>query len=329
MDCFAKALDRLSTRWVLLLSAALICVAPCCQDQMAAMAAICEQIDPDTGGCDHGWEWQSPHGNYQIHYVEMGSGNRHVLLVHGYASSTYSWRKMMQSLAKAGYHVWALDLLGFGRSDKPEHFSYSLEAYVEQVRRFIRDKQLSGVNIIGHSMGGAISLGVVMREPKVANALVIVDCLGYPQDVPWWIRVCRSLGDWLRPLLSSKSTVERLLRAASHKDYVLTETDVERFYQPLCEEGGKTAIIQMLQKCNREELERFSLGFRSIQLPVLILWGEDDTTIPASHAYKFHRDLRRSHLRVLSNCGHSPQEERPEIVLQSIMVFLKRYGAME
>lgn len=311
----------------LLLAAALLCVTPCCSQTV--LNTVCEQVDIDSGGCTHRWNWSLSDNDYQIHYVEMGSGDRHVLLVHGYAASTYTWRKVMQSLAASGYHVWALDLLGFGRSDKPEDISYSLDLFVEQVRRFIHEKQLRNLNIIGHSMGGAISLGVIMREPGLANSLVIVDSLGYPQDVPWWIRLCRGLGNWLKPLLSSKSAVERLLRASSHKDIVLTEIDIDRFYQPLCEEGGRTAVVQLLQKCNAEELARFSLGFRSIQLPVLILWGDDDTTIPVSHAYKFHRDLRRSHLRVLSNCGHSPQEERPEILLQSILVFFKRYSSVD
>ena len=83
------------------------------------------------------WEWSSPHGPLAIHYVEKGEGPNHILLIHGFRSHIFTWKEIIDPLAKAGYHVWAIDLLGFGLSDKPDANIYNLDFFTEQINAFI------------------------------------------------------------------------------------------------------------------------------------------------------------------------------------------------
>ena len=285
----------------------------------------CAQIGPPCGGCSGQWEWRAPHGTYHVHYVESGSGNQHVILVHGFSANTFSWRSVIEPLAQAGFHVWAIDLVGFGQSAKPEDAPYCFDLYVDQIRAFIEQKKIVRPHLVGHSMGGCITLGVAMRVPHLLRSITIVDAIGYPQEMPLFFRLSRGLGDWLAPLLS-RDAIAHLLRKSLQNEEALDDETIDAYWLPLAAEGGKHAAIRVLASFDNHLFERMSLGFRAITLPSLVIWGQQDDLVPVSNAYRFHRDLRRSQLRVFPNCGHSPQEECAESFLGSLVAFARRYA---
>lgn len=295
------------------------------EEKDAPHEGACLQIGAFSGGCSKMWEWRAPHGTYHVHYVERGSGSRHVLLIHGFSANTFSWRSIVEPLAAAGMHIWALDLIGFGQSAKPSDAPYCFDLYVDQVRSFIEAMGIQSPNLVGHSMGGCVVLGVAMRVPHLLGSITLVDSIGYPQELPWLVKLSRGLGDWLSPLLS-RTTVAHLLRSTLHGDDELDDEVIDAYWLPLSADGGKLAAIKVLQAFDNSLFEKMSLGYRSIDLPCLVIWGQRDDLVPVAHAYQFHRDLKRSHLRVLLDAGHSPQEESPEEFCRSLVAFLRRYS---
>jgi pimeloyl-ACP methyl ester carboxylesterase len=285
----------------------------------------CLQLSAYCGGCSRIWEWRAPHGTYQVHYVERGEGDDHIVLIHGFSANTFSWRSCIEPLARAGFHVWALDLIGFGASDKPHDAPYCFDLFVEQIRAFLQTKGIERPHLVGHSMGGCVTLGVAMRVPHLLKTITIVDSIGYPQEMPWLFKISRGLGEWLAPLLS-RSTIAHMLSQTIQAGQELDDETIDAYWLPLAAEGGKKAAIAVLAHFDNEAFEKMSLGFRGIQLPALVVWGQDDELVPVSNAYRFHRDLRRSHLRVFPRCGHSPQEECSEHFVTSLTSFARRYN---
>ena len=288
----------------------------------------CLQLGSYCGGCSAVWEWRAPHGTYPVHYVERGEGDQHVVLIHGFSANTFSWRSCIEPLAQAGFHVWAIDLIGFGASAKPQDAPYCVDLFVDQVKSFLLAKGIHRPHLVGHSMGGCVTLGVAMHVPHLLKTITIVDAIGYPQDMPWLFRVFRGLGEWLAPLLS-RSTIAHMLRTTIQAGQELDDETIDAYWLPLAQEGGKTAAIRVLAHFDNSHFEKLSLGFRGINLPALVIWGLNDDLVPVSNAYKFHRDLRHSHLRVFPRCGHSPQEECAEHFVTSLTAFARRYRDVE
>ena len=104
------------------------------------------------------WVWNSPYGPLATHYEEAGEGDKHLFLVHGFRANTFTWRHLIQPLAEAGYHVWAVDLIGYGLSVKPPHVPYGIDFFTEHMLAFMVDHQINTCCLMGNSMGGGLVL---------------------------------------------------------------------------------------------------------------------------------------------------------------------------
>lgn len=269
------------------------------------------------------WKWQSSVGSKQVHYLEKGTGNNHVILLHGLGANTFTWHHQIELLASSGFHVWALDFLGFGFSEKPTEINYNLKLFQSQVLDFMKAMGIERAHIVGHSMGGAISLAIAIDSKEQLRSLVLIAPAAYPVNLPLPILLGKHLGKMLVPFVNEK-LVRLSLNEIFHDRSRITKEQLEAYGLPLKMEGGREAALQVLKAFDKQMLKEMSAHYNQIQVPVFIVWGENDKRIPSSHLELFLQDIPHADQLLLKACGHAPQEEQPEIFNPRFVEFLAR-----
>jgi pimeloyl-ACP methyl ester carboxylesterase len=261
----------------------------------------------------------------KVHYVEAGdAGAPPIILIHGFASSTFTWKKIMPELAKS-YHVFAIDVPGFGFSDKPEDFPYGGEGYGKTVLNFMDQKKIEKAIFVGNSMGGYISLWIAIHHPERITRLVLIDALGYPKESPGLIALASK--GWLQPISKpfiGKPMLKMALKQVYYNDALVTPELVEEYGRPFKTPNAKAVPFWLFKNLSMEHVTEDAGKIPTIKIPTLIIWGENDAWIPPEHAKLFHRDIQGSKMIMLPQCGHVPQEEKPEVVLEAILEFLRK-----
>lgn len=257
----------------------------------------------------------------RIHYLDKGEGTP-VVLIHGYTSSTYTWKDQFDELSKK-YRVIAVDLKGFGFSDKPDG-DYSRRAQGEVVASLLDRLQIPRAWLVGNSMGGETALNVAVAHPDKVLGLVLIDSAGIKVQgrtslAPWYLQM-PVLGRLLTALaLTSDQLVRAGLEKSFFDDSKVTDERVNAYYQPLKTQGGQLSATRA-----RAQFELFPIEDRipGIKVPTLIIWGAEDTLIPLEAGRKLNELISGSKLVIFEKCGHVPQEEMPERVLSEIAGFV-------
>ena len=279
-----------------------------------------------------GTAWGEPkifdyHG-VRINYYEAGQGPP-VILLHGFGSSAYSWRFLGPALA-ADHRVFTLDLKGYGLSAKPEDDKYAISDQADMVAEFIRTRDLRDLVVIGHSMGGGVSLMTYFKvredEPARIKKMVLIDSAGYPQKMPWFIRLAgipllNSVGT---QLLSPRFAAGLVLRKCYYHKEKITDEQIDAYAYYGSLPGGREAVVATAQQIVPEDIEAVIARYQTIKVPVLIVWGEEDEVVPVSVGKNFKRDIPNSELVILPQCGHIPQEEEPQETARIAKEFLKK-----
>ena len=270
------------------------------------------------------WPTAREHGRYvtvhdlRLFAITLGKG-RDVVLLHGNPASTYSWRKVMEPLA-ARYRVHAIDLPGFGFSDKPADASYDIGWLTTAVLGYLDAERIPRAVLVGNSMGGAVATETAIVEPGRVVALVLLGAAGLPEaetaGPPLSFRMLTwpVIGPVLRAL-PARGRVRSRLREAVYDPSTITETDVEAYYAPLRSEGGTNAFLARLRRNTKEDR---SPRVRTIRAPTLVITGDTDRLVPPATARRYHELIAGSELLVLERTGHIPQEERPERVVAEV-----------
>jgi pimeloyl-ACP methyl ester carboxylesterase len=268
------------------------------------------------------WTWPSPDGSYSMHYVERGQGKKHIILVHGFAAHSYTWRHFISPLTNAGYHVWSLDLIGFGLSDKPKQAPYGLEFFLSQMEDFMKAHGIEEAHFVGNSMGGGLSLGMAIFHPRRVKSLTLIDALGYPLDLPFALSAGKNMGSILKPFID-RNTVRFMLKQIVYDRQTITEEQVDAYTIPFQMPGGTEAALAILSGFDNRILENLRTHFPTIKIPMLIIWGDQDRWIPLSHFERLKKDFPNAQTLLIPNCGHIPQEECPQPVIQALLHFFQ------
>lgn len=267
------------------------------------------------------WNWASPDGPLSMHYVEHGSGSDHVLFIHGFRAHTYTWKLLINPLTQAGHHVWVLDLVGFGLSDKPDYVVYNQSFFVEQIKAFMKENQITSAHIVGNSMGGTLALELALDQPNLVRSLTLINALGYTLEMPLYLYIMRHLDFIWGPCLNPPMIRNCLDNVIYNKEYI-TDEKVEAYCLPYRFPGGILSSLLTMRQFDLKRLDEMHLHFSQIKQPILIIWGEDDSLIPIHHYQKFLKELPNAKNLLIPNCGHMPQEEKPDEVLSAILPFL-------
>ena len=260
----------------------------------------------------------------RVHYQEAGEKSRPVLvLVHGFASSTLVWSKVFLSLAEAGFHVIAVDLLGFGYSGKPRDAEYTIAGQANYLMRLLDRLRIKRATLVGSSYGGAVAATCALDHPRKVEKLVLVGTVNNNRPLEFKLmRLFSSplFGDVVSPLLIGSRRLLRLRmkRVYDRHAWVMDERRVDARHLPLRASGTQRAIIRTVRGWNAE---RISTDAHLICQPTLLLWGENDIEIPLADGERLHESIPGSRFFVFRNCGHLPHEEYPEAFTKLVADF--------
>jgi len=259
----------------------------------------------------HQAEWLAA-GDVLVRTVRAGRGDTTLLLLHGYGESLISFRPIFDLLARH-YRVVAIDLPGFGLSDKPAG-SYSLVTTTLRIQNFISRWIRGPVVIVGHSMGGEVAAAAAIAQPPPVTALVLIAPAGYALG-PW-------LGDstvsWPRKGWVG-STIAYML--PMHDPAWMSEPADRAEYEPFSDPAYREASHRVLEDFDFTALRG---RFDKVTQPTLVLWGERDPTIPPWVGDSIVREIPRGQLVVIEGALHRPQETHPAEVVREIEKFLGR-----
>ena len=257
----------------------------------------------------------------RIHYQEKGTGTP-LVLIHGYTSSTYSWKDVFEPLAKT-FRVIAVDLKGFGFSAKPDG-DYTRRAQALLVTHLLEHLKIEKAWLCGNSMGGEVALNVALANPERVAGLILVDSAGVEVPgsgslTPGYLLV-PVIG---RLLIALSLTSDKLVREGLEKSFYdrtkVTPDRLTNYYRPLKTRGGQLAALRA-----RTQWEMFPVEteLARIIVPTLIVWGAQDQLIPLAAGHKLSSLIKDSKLVVFDNCGHLPQEEMPARTIAEITQFV-------
>ena len=262
----------------------------------------------------------------RLYFEEMGSGQP-VLLLHGFGGNTYSWRFQMEILSESN-RVIGLDLRGFGKSPKPDDNRYTFRDHVEMVKQFIYEMSLSHIVLVGHSYGGSIALGLILDfkedHPEIVDKLVIIAGAAYPQHLPSLARIMRTsgIGNLTLKSLSEKKIVKWILKQMYHKRAMISQSTVSAYATPLKEDHAKKILMVTAENMIPQNPETYVKKYRNIDIPALLIWGENDSIVPLGYGRRLAKSMKNAHLKVIQECGHIPQEEKPVDVNQFMVEFI-------
>ena len=261
----------------------------------------------------------------RIRYLHAGLGDP-VVLLHGLGVFAESWLYNIPALA-GRFSVYAPDLIGFGRSDKPK-ISYDMEVFDAFLLGFLNSLGINRTVLIGNSLGGGIALYFALSHPDKVEKLVLLDSALIGREVSWGLRVL-SIPLLGRMLIckGSKEDLQRALRGAFYDPKFLTEDWIEEMYRISKLPGIKHPFLSVIR--NGVNLwgikRRYVLTDRlhELKMPVLIVWGRQDRIIPVRYAYTAYHRIRGAKLIIFDRCGHAPQIERYTQFNRALLEFLQ------
>lgn len=251
-----------------------------------------------------------------------------VLLIHGLGASVEFWERNIATLGRR-LRTYALDLVGFGRTDKPL-VNPSLEVAVRHVIGFLDAQEIERASLVGNSMGGLIAMVTAGRFPQRVDKLVLVDSAGFGRRLHWGFRLLSLplVGDLAlrsRPNLRSMRLMARYM--CNDPDTVSDEwliRQAEMLQAPAARRAYLAALRYgvNLWGIRPQVLREVEKSLAQVTAPTLVLWGREDRMLPASQGLTGHRRIPGARLEVWERCGHVPQLEKPEEFNQLLIAFL-------
>jgi pimeloyl-ACP methyl ester carboxylesterase len=248
-----------------------------------------------------------------------------VILIHGFISSTLIWSGVFLRLADAGFRVIAIDLPGYGYSDKPIDGRYTIDSQAHAVFGLMDRLGIKKATIVGASYGGAVAATMALDFPERVDRLVLIGAVS--NDEPKKKILMRLLrlpviGDIVTPLFLGSRWV---LRKRMEEMYRRIGAPLDQRMLEARHHLIATANMQraMIRTVRRWSANRISREASSIRQPTLLVWGEEDTHIPISNAFKLRDAIPNARLIVFRNCGHLPPTEYPEKFVEIVSEFCK------
>ncbi len=281
------------------------------------MQSVSPQITTPEGNY---WQWQGQ----KIYYVRAGEPQPNrpsLLLVHGFGASTDHWRKNIEGL-QSHYQVWAIDLLGFGRSSKPA-LEYSGQLWEQQLLDFIEQVIGEKTVLAGNSLGGYTALCAAANGGEAIGGVVLLNSAGpfgdqmKERSINFAQKMIQSL--MLQPLpsyllfqyLRRKPTIRKTLKKVYVDHTAVTDRLVEDIYRPSCDPGAAQVFASVFKSPQGEMVDAL---LAKLQSPLLAIWGEGDPWMRVQErSIKFRQHYPQLTEHFLPT-GHCPHDEDPSTV---------------
>lgn len=253
----------------------------------------------------------------RVRYLDVGEGPP-VVLLHGFASSIENWLNVIPTL-KASHRVLAVDLRGFGWTDRPPA-DYSPAAQAELLRALLDERGIEQASFVAHSWGSSVALAFALRYPQRVARLALYDAWVYDSQLPSMFHLARGkgVGELLFAAFYAERHEERLTLGFYDPEYV-TQDFVDAVERAFERPGTKAAALATVRGMRFEEQER---RYGELRIPTLLLWGRDDLVTPVSVGERLVRQLPVATLKVYPRCGHFPMLEAAAESNRDLLTFL-------
>lgn len=264
----------------------------------------------------------------KVHYVDEGSGDCSLLLLHGFGASVLSWRYVVGSLSRY-CRVVAFDRPGFGLTERvdPSNLKYNPYTYVgvvELTRRLVAELNMTNTVLVGHSAGGGLALLFGLNYPELVSAVVLVAPAWKSRERQWYEKILFSfpLSDKYGPVLvrGLVGQLEQILRRAWYNKSLLTSEVEETYRYPLKARNWDKGLFWVLKYADFPEIED---ELSTLKAPILIIHGDRDELVPLAMSTELS-SLVNSTLIVMRDIGHLPHEESPQEFVEYLVEFITK-----
>jgi pimeloyl-ACP methyl ester carboxylesterase len=249
----------------------------------------------------------------KIHYIEKGEGNP-VILIHGFLYHTVMWKQNIDTLAQK-FKVYAVDLWGWGFSDRLKETDYSFDRYGKQIIGFMDALKIPKASLVGQSMGGGISVYTAARYPDRVDRLILVDAAVLPNPMTTIGRIYQLpyVGEFLNAIPGNAVVKSNIKSLWFYDPKKVTDEYVEEVARPLAIKGTPAGMMYILRNVLKDpyvqpEAEKLAQYGK----PILIVHGRQDKAVPLERSEKLNAMWRGSRLVIFEQAGHTPHEEYPE-----------------
>jgi pimeloyl-ACP methyl ester carboxylesterase len=267
-------------------------------------------------------------GNINTRLRSAGEKGTPVILIHGLGGSIENWVNNIEALARR-HRVYALDLKGFGRTDKTPLLR-DLDELIQFIYDFMTVIHIEKASLIGNSLGGGLALFFALKYPDKVDKLVLADPAGMGREVIGLFKIISIpfVGELLSK--SCRRSVRSLWKKIVYDPALVTDELVEQTYNLAVMEGANKALLATARaginfRGQRENQRRRALeNIGELKAPTLIFWGKQDKIIPVAHAQAAIKMIPNSELHIFEKCGHTPQFECSEEFNRLVLEFLDK-----
>jgi len=264
-----------------------------------------------------------------VHFKESGQGEKTILLIHGFGASIFSFRYVFAALSKH-FKVVALDLPGFGLTERVSKSSCEFDPYsrmgqVEIVEKFIETLDLKSVYVVGHSMGGTVATILSIQQPQLIKGLILEDSAiyeggGSPKIITAILK--NPIGRVLFPLFAYPMvlSLQRIIKIAYFNQTKVTEDIIKGYKKSLRVKNWDYGLYRIITAQNQSD---FIDRIPEINIPVLIITGKEDKIVKPENSEKLASIIAKARLMEVSECGHIPHEEAPEVFIDAVIRFIE------
>ncbi len=258
--------------------------------------------------------------HYELGGPEMG---QLVVMVHGFAVPMFILDCTFGALTQAGFRVLRYDLFGRGYSDHPV-VKYDLELFIRQLVDLLEGLKIKKpISLLGLSMGGVISAAFADQYPQSVDKLILIDPAGFPlrfSPLIKWLTL-PGLGEIIFSLVGEGNLENGILGSMYDPKHIMEF--MQKLKPQMRYKGYKRALLSTVRTGFIEHgVETYRRIGRS-DLPVLLIWGEEDTTVPFEHSQTLLELIPQIEFHPILEAGHIPQYEKPEIVNPILIDFLR------
>jgi pimeloyl-ACP methyl ester carboxylesterase len=265
-------------------------------------------------------------GGHRHRYIESGTSEHTMLLLHGISSSIEFYEQVIPSLSKS-FRVIALDLLGFGLSDKPKGKEYSLDLYASLIHEFLEKTGSLGTKLsaTGHSMGGKYLLASALLYPGTYNHLVLSNTDGFIH-VPVFARGISLPGirQLIKKVVTSEKMSEKMFALAFHNSENVNPHSYSKNLNISRDKNAFDTVMALNRNLVKLDMNRTGLRRRlgELKVPVLVIWGDRDRYFDPKIAKTVQTELPEARVVLFEKCGHAPMLEYPDKFSRTITEFI-------
>ncbi len=273
-------------------------------------------------------ELRVPVGPGAMHVERFGHGGTAVILLHGFATSSFLWRNVAPAITEAGHTAYAVDLFGHGESDRPFDADFGIAAQAEYLDAAMTALRVARAVLVGVDIGGDVALRLAATRPERVEKLVLINTPAFDElpakDITQTQRsTARFAFRATRGILGAAPLVEGILRrsVADPEKHMPTRL-IARYLAPFVGKDGTNHLLALASSISGEDLEDIEL--RNIHVPALVLWGEEDSFADSRIAEKLTNALPDGRLVRLPGVARLLPEENPEYLLELLMDFMRK-----